>query len=314
MTEKDGKTVEEPTSTEEAIEIPDPGQEEGLSNKPALGGNGKDQEPEWHSQREKKKEERFQEFFAKAKRFDELHQNYEKLQENFTKLQSHNMEVMQAVNRLQERPKQQPAIPPTTTSTFASDIDTEIRKLQSEKRQARKDEDLDRVDEIENSIYELRQAKQDEFLKSFKDELSNSFTSTIQQQTVSSAVADFTQSTPWYNPGTATMKNPRYDPVMAAAAQGLESQYLQTIPDIKQRLQRVKMEIEERFKWTDGSQTPEPQLPVVNSGGDGSNLPSEEPDNVTVTPEVARIAAQFGMDPKDYQKQVSTIENARRSR
>ncbi len=140
-----------------------------------------------------------------------------------------------------------------------SQMETSLGDLKSQRKNARTEQNWDKVDEIEDQIQALTRKidrKRDAAEKEAKEKPPEVKTTRPDTE----AIKEFVQGTPWYD-----MNSDNFDPLMVSAAKEYDTalmnkpEYLGKIELTAQRLKKVKEYIEKRFDWKDAKST----------GGDG---------------------------------------------
>jgi hypothetical protein len=234
-----------PTETESSNEeFIDPGQLEGLGNKPESTQEKKEptanEPPEGHP--------RWNKVYAQMKESErksaELQKQLDEQNALFKDMQEHNQKLAASFET------QKVTTEKVNEQKIASDKRSELSKLRAAKRDALKDQDFVRADEISEEMDEIKwEIFSSQIPKQSTPQIDESkLMEKVEQKNIQAnterASNEFVSSTPWFQQNSED-----YDSVMSAAAVGLETQLLQQYPDPFIRLREVKRQVEERFNY-----------------------------------------------------------------
>lgn len=222
---------------------------------------------------------RWNEVYKKMKDFERDLDNERKEKQNLKEL----VDEMKAFNQKlsSSLESQTEAIVGIASSKSKNNFEDTLKQLKTEKREAMENLDYDKVDFLEDKIFELKMSKTKEVSKPAKP----SYT----EQDVN-ILRDFVETVSWY----------KEDPEMRAYANMLDESFLSdnmwSKKPVKDRLLEVKKRTEKRFGMSS-------KVSGVEDGrehGKGST-------NISLSFDEQNLAKAFGISPQEWAKQKSYI-------
>jgi len=209
-----------------------------------------------------------------------------KLQSSFNELASHNQKLEEKLLEQEQK----------NTSRVTSN---EIGELRKAKRQAMEEGDWATVDSVDDKMLMLREEQLVAKLQK-NNSPSSVVTTTVDpaKQLFDATVEGFISATPWYKKGSTD-----YDSYMAGAAERLDTELAQSMPDVATRLKEVKKRVEEKFNWK-GAGTGIPG--VETHGKPGSTSGGDKIELNTAQKEI--IARLYKNDPDGEKRYIKTLQ------
>lgn len=240
---------------------------------------------------------RFKQVYRKMKDHErELEVAKAKLSEQAKDIELARMEFQNLIKSATEKKETSPEDDQKITQEVHS-IQERLRALKVTKLEARKNLDFDREFYLDEQIEEQKEKLADIKRGITRKQIEDTVEDKTQRNTVNSDVARWVAETEWFDPGTPSTPNSKYNPIMAGAAKELDLYYANH-PDWKGkplsvRLAKIREQVEDKFNYGNklASKDNKSDIPIVE--GIGKVIPPGKSGPVQLTDEQRRVARMF---------------------
>ncbi len=246
-----------------------------------------------HKNEPREGSKRWNEVYYEAK---EAKRRNEQLEKDLDALRKHNNEMMEVFKN-------------NTSPDSPQNVNKELKELKAQKRELVKNQEWDKIADIEDKMDELRDKiysnpHKKETIK--EEDIEKIVEKKVLFTNEKKALEDFQENTEWFNP-----ESPNYDEYMAATAIGLDRKLQNTFEgSLQERLREVKKKVEEKYGYKKRNKS---SPPVEGVGDEGKERGK---DKIDLSPEELHVArSQFPGDPdaaKKYYEQKQLLAKNRR--